>query len=257
MWSIRPVRVFEDNYVWLISGRGCDDVVVVDPGDGPPVVRALHDLDLQPRLILVTHRHADHVGGVADVLAEWPTATVYAPAEALLPRVDVVVDDGDRVRAGSLDLDLEVIAVPGHTLGHVAYVAHGIVFAGDTLFAGGCGRVFEGTMAQMYASLERLAALPPETEVYCGHEYTVSNLEFAARVEPDNDALAARLRNARTTVAAGDPTVPSTLAAERATNPFLRCREPAVVESAGRRAGRPVGPGSDTFAVVRRWKDGG
>jgi hydroxyacylglutathione hydrolase len=171
--------------------------------------------------------------------------------------VDVVVNDGDRVRAGSLDLDLEVIAVPGHTLGHVAYVAHGIVFAGDTLFAGGCGRVFEGTMAQMYASLERLAALPAETEIYCGHEYTVSNLEFAARVEPDNDALAARLRNARTTVAAGDPTVPSSLAAERATNPFLRCREPAVVESARRRAGRPVDPGSDTFAVVRSWKDGG
>jgi len=220
------------------------------------VVHALTREGLRPVAVLVTHRHADHVGGVGALLVHAPEAVVWAPAEASLPRIDRVVDDGDRVGIDALGLELTVIGVPGHTLGHVAYLAPGRAFVGDTLFAGGCGRVFEGTMPQMYASLERLAALPPDTDLYCGHEYTVSNLEFALRVEPDNDELAQRLSTARDRMEVGDPTVPSRLATELATNPFLRCREPSVVEAAGRRAGARVQPGAETFEVIRRWKDG-
>lgn len=256
MLSVRPVRVFEDNYVWLIGRPGSVEVAVVDPGDGPPVIRALEREGLRPVAVLVTHRHADHVGGVADVLAHAPEAVVWAPAEASLPRVDRVVRDDDRVGVDALALELSVICIPGHTLGHVAYVAPGRAFVGDTLFAGGCGRVFEGTMSQMYASLERLACLPPDTDIYCGHEYTVSNLEFAARVEPGNTALAQRLDAARRSAAAGEPSVPSRLADELGTNPFLRCTEPTVVDAARRHADRTVAPGADTFSVIRRWKDG-
>ena len=251
---IRPVRAFADNYVWLIGRSDAVGVVVVDPGDGPAVVRALERDRLRPAAVLITHHHRDHVAGLDDVLSV-ASATVYAPDEARLPGTDQVVRDGDRVAIDVLGIELEVLAVPGHTLGHVAYVAPGRVFAGDTLFAGGCGRVFEGTMEQMYASLERLAALPPGTEVYCGHEYTVSNLEFACGVEPDNRTLSDRLESARSAVSGGRPTVPSSLVEELETNPFLRCREPSVVDAAGRHAGRAVAPGAETFGVLRRWKD--
>jgi hydroxyacylglutathione hydrolase len=246
--------VFDDNYVWLVRAGDHPEVAVVDPGDGAPVIAALERHRLRAAAVLVTHRHADHVGGV-DAVADHASAPVYAPAEARLRRVDHVVDDGDRVALGATGLELDVVAVPGHTLGHVAFVTPGFAFVGDTLFAGGCGRVFEGTMSQMFASLERLAGLPPETEIYCGHEYTVANLEFALLVEPDNSAVQGRLRAARAAVADGRPTVPARLEEELATNPFLRCREPSVVRAAGRRAGREVAPGVDTFEVIRRWKD--
>jgi hydroxyacylglutathione hydrolase len=249
MLHIEPLPAATDNYVWLLRRDDLPEVVVIDPGDGPAVRSSLRARHLRPVAILLTHHHADHVAGVDQVL-EVADAPVWGPTSRQL------VSEGDTIEITDLDLELSVIALPGHTLDHIGYVGPTFVASGDVVFAGGCGRVFEGTMAQMFHSLERIAALPRETLICCGHEYTVSNLEFAVAVEPDNPALVARLEAARKLRAHGRPTVPSTVADELATNPFLRCRERDVVEAARHRTGREVAPGGDTFAVIRRWKDG-
>ncbi len=180
---------------------------------------------------------------------------MIGPKRERIDGVDRPVAGGDAVELFGGSVTLEVLHLPGHTLGHVAYVGDGVALVGDTLFAGGCGRVFEGTSDQMHGSLQRLAALDAATAVCCAHEYTVANLEFATRVEPANRALRERLEVARATRREGRPTVPSTLAEELATNPFLRCDQPAVVATAARVAGREVAPGAETFAVIRGWKD--
>jgi hydroxyacylglutathione hydrolase len=230
-------------------------VVIVDPGEAPPVLRTLDKRGLTVTAILLTHHHGDHVGGVDEILRKY-SAPVYGPARESISTVDHPVRGGDRVPLAGLGLELEVVDVPGHTAGHIAFIGAGFALVGDTLFAGGCGRIFEGTPEQMYASLSRLAALPPETAIYCAHEYTATNMRFAAEVEIENTAIEERLAEVRATRAKGRPTVPSTLAEELGTNPFLRCDEPAVVEAAEARVGRPLKGDSDVFAVVRRWKDG-
>jgi len=255
MLHIWPVPVFADNYVWIIEREGVDRVAVVDPGDAAPVIAALDERGLDVGTVLITHHHRDHVGGLARIIDRSHPA-VYGSGADGIPGVDHPTHDGDTVCLPHLDLDLEVAALPGHTMNHLGYVASEIAFVGDTLFAGGCGRVFEGTPAQMHDSLMRLAALAPGTTAYCAHEYTVSNLRFARTVEPDNEALAGRLEAAETVRAAGQPTVPSTIATELETNPFLRCSVPAVVAAAETRAGRGLNPGAEVFAVIRGWKDG-
>jgi len=250
MLHLEPVPIMSDNYVWLLRRDQGAKVAVIDPGDGPAVRSALLSRRLLPVAILLTHHHADHVGGVAEVL-DLANVPVWGPTSAQ------PVKEDDRVTLPALELELRVLEVPGHTLDHVAYVGPGFVACGDALFAGGCGRVFEGTMEQMFGSLERLARLPRDAAVCCGHEYTVANLEFAMRVDPDNSALARRLDDARALRRSGKPTVPSTIELERATNPFLRCHEPDLVDAASRRVGHQVEPGAATFAVIRRWKDGG
>ena len=255
MYELKPVPVLGDNYVWLLRPAGADRVVVVDPGDARPVLEALAADGLGVEAVLVTHHHGDHVGGIGGLLQRHP-APVWGPAAEPVARVDHPVGEGDRVTLFDGRLVLTVLAVPGHTLGHVAYAGDGFALVGDTLFAGGCGRLFEGTPEQMYRSLDRLVALGDATELYCAHEYTAANLRFAAHVEPDNRALADRIREVAELRHRGTPTVPSTVGLERATNPFLRCLEPPVVAAAQRHAGRTVQPGGDTFAVVRTWKDG-
>jgi hydroxyacylglutathione hydrolase len=249
---IEPVPAFEDNYLWLLArGR---EAAIVDPGDAAPVeARLAHD-GLHLTAILVTHHHPDHVGGVERLKARFG-AHVYGPAGEDIPARDTVLTEGDAIEV--LGVRFDVLDVPGHTRGHIAYHAPSIeaLFCGDTLFAGGCGRLFEGTPAQMHASLAKLARLPGATRVYCAHEYTVANLRFARAVEPDNAALAARLRACEETRARGEPTVPSTIAEELATNPFLRCDEPAVRRVA---EARQPGAGADavaTFAAIRAWKN--
>ncbi len=253
--QIWPVEAFSDNYIWILERAGSPRVTVVDPGDAEPVLAALDERGLEVGAILITHHHRDHVGGLPELIRRFHPPVFGSPAESVRG-VDRPVADGDVVALSDLGLTLDVLALPGHTSGHIGFVGDGIAFVGDTLFAGGCGRVFEGTMAQMHESLERIAKLPGETKAYCAHEYTLANLRFAHEVEPVNAALTDRLASVETTRTAGQPTVPSTIGFELATNPFLRCSEPAVVASARAHAGRDLEPGAEVFGVIRSWKDG-
>ena len=238
----------------LHDGR---DAIVVDPGDSTPVIAALAATGLALAGILVTHHHADHVGGV-DALRPLLKGVVHGPAREPIPQPFVPLLDGDRVEVAEVSFD--VLDVPGHTAGHIAYfhAAHGgqppIVFCGDTLFSGGCGRLFEGTSAQMNASLQRLASLPADTRVCCAHEYTLANLRFAHAVDPDNDELAAYTRRCETLRAQGLPTLPGCIGQERLINPFLRCGELAVVQAA-RRHGAASDGEADVVAALRQWKN--
>jgi hydroxyacylglutathione hydrolase len=256
MLHVSPVRAFSDNYIWLIrTPVDPGTAVVVDPGDDRPVEQALQEQGLRLAAILVTHHHADHVGGVA-ALASRHGAAVFGPAAESIPRVEHRLDHGGKASLGHLGLEFTVIAVPGHTLGHIAYAGHGALFCGDTLFSGGCGRLFEGTPAQMLESLDRLAALPDPTRVYCAHEYTLSNLRFAATIEPDNQHVRDALAEVQQLRGRDEVTLPSSLGRERLINPFLRSREPLLRAAAEHHAGRPLAEAVEVFAEVRRWKDG-
>jgi len=257
--AVLTVPAFKDNYLWLIHDGA--NAAVVDPGDAAPILAALQAHDLTLTAILLTHHHADHIGGVARLL-EHSNVPVFGPRRDGIAAVTQPLGEGDRVQVTGLALELAVLDVPGHTNGHIAYVredagAHWL-FCGDTLFGAGCGRLFEGTPAQMAASLAKLAALPDDTLVYCAHEYTLSNLRFAEALEPGNRALQLRVANDSQLRGTNLPTIPSTIAIEKATNPFLRTGEPAIVDSltaAGRLA---PGAGADTvtvFAALREWKN--
>ena len=255
MLRFDALPAFSDNYIWMVSSPNSKAALVVDPGDSQPVLAALDALGLELGAILLTHHHGDHVGGVLDLL-ELRSVPVYGPARERIAGTSNPVSQGSIVRIPELDLDLEVADVPGHTSGHVAYLGPGFALVGDTLFAGGCGRVFEGTPEQMCASLRTLSKLPRETKIYCAHEYTAANLRFGLEVEAGNAALEHRLAKTLEIRAAGRATVPSTLAEEIATNIFLRCREPGVVAAAETRAGTSLTTEAEVFAVVRKWKDG-
>jgi hydroxyacylglutathione hydrolase len=273
MPALLPLPVLTDNYVWLLhDGR---EAVVVDPPEAQPVLKALNERSLQLRTILVTHHHADHVAGIPELLTHFAQAQVYGSASEdfsrELPGMPMaLVQEGDVVEL--LGLRFDVLDVPGHTAGHIAWHCPNpgpgeapILFCGDTLFSGGCGRIFEGTPAQMLASLDKLAALPGNTRVCCAHEYTLSNLRFARAVEPDNQALQAWTQHCEALRAQGFPTLPSTLATERDINPFLRSRNTAVIQAV-RRAMKDAMPaaasatinettGVADFAALRQWKN--
>jgi len=253
--QIDPIAAYDDNYIWLLTRTGSPGAVVVDPGDEDPVLQTLQQRGLVLQAILLTHKHGDHVGGVAGLLEAWPGVPVYGPAHEPIRNVTQPLDEGAGVRLQGMELDLQVWQVPGHTEGHIAYLTEDDLFCGDTLFAAGCGRVFSGTHEQLYTSLQRISALPPRTRVYCAHEYTLANLGFARWVEPDNPAILARLQQDRAQREAGRPTVPSTLELELQTNPFLRTAEPAVIAAAQRFAGKTLDRGVDVFTAIRNWKD--
>ncbi len=255
MHTLHPIPAFDDNYLWLLHDG--QRAWVVDPGDETPVLAHLQAHGLALAGILLTHHHADHTGGV-DALRAATGAEVVGPAHEVLPEPVRRVADGDSVEV--LGLRFEVLAVPGHTAGHVAYFcadAPGgpLLFSGDTLFSGGCGRLFEGTPAQMLASLDRLAALPADTRVCCAHEYTLSNLRFARAVEPDNAELAAYMRHCEALRARGEPTLPARLGTELQINPFLRSRQPAVATAVRQRTPQAHDEVA-VFAALREWKNG-
>jgi hydroxyacylglutathione hydrolase len=253
MIQISALPAFTDNYIWLLQDPDTRRCAVVDPGDAAPVqawLAANPEWVLSD--ILITHHHHDHVGGV-EQLKKATDAKVYGPASETIPGRDVALKDNDRVTV--LGCDFDVIEIPGHTLGHIAYYHQGLLFCGDTLFAAGCGRLFEGTPEQMYTSLTRLAALPEETQVFCAHEYTLSNLRFAIAVEPGNQDTVERLANVTQQREAGIITLPSTLALEKRTNPFLRTGETSVKEKVDERNGPHNRAPSAVFAALRAWKD--
>ncbi len=255
--SVLTLPAFQNNYLWLIH----DGVhaAVVDPGDAGPVLAALEAHQLSLTAILLTHHHNDHIGGVLALLAH-AQVPVFGPRSDGIAAVTVPLKEGDRVKVPDMDLTLEVLDVPGHTLGHIAYVRAAPhpawLFCGDTLFAGGCGRLFEGTPGQLCASLAKLAALPDDTLVYCAHEYTLANLAFAQLAEPGNLAIGERIKRESAKRDHGEPTIPTTIALEKATNPFVRYAQPAITTNLVERGKLASGQGPlATFAALREWKN--
>ena len=246
-----PLPALSDNYIWLLHDDA-GDAIVVDPGEAQVVEDALIANDLQLRAILLTHHHLDHIGGAA-ALASQQGVPVYAPDDGRIAATTHPVADGQRIELAAPGIGFDTIAIPGHTLSHVAYLGAGIVFCGDTLFSLGCGRLFEGTPGQMLASLDHLSTLPEDTLVCCGHEYTEANGRFAHTVEPANAALAARRQEVDTLRAQGLATVPVSLASELATNPFLRVDSDDVSAWCERHDGR--GDRVARFAALRHAKN--
>ena len=252
MLHIVPVRALTDNYIWVIHDQY--HAAVVDPGDATPVLDFLRRENLRLIAILNTHHHNDHIGGNVALLQEFPVP-VYGPAHESIPTLTHRLQEGDNVQLVEFPLSFNILDIPGHTAGHIAYYGANLLFCGDTLFACGCGRLFEGTPQQMYASLQKLAGLPDETQVYCGHEYTLANIRFARAVEPGNQALL-ELETATKKLRGQDiPTLPSTIMREKATNPFLRCNQLEVIQSASDYLSvSPPDPVS-VFAAIRSWKN--
>jgi len=254
--NVRPVRAFSDNYIWLIESPSAPaQLVAVDPGEAGPVIAELERCGASLAAILLTHHHPDHIGGVPELLCQRPVP-VIGPDDSRIAGKTRTVRDGERCELPDLGLSFEILQVPGHTVSHIAFWGHGALFCGDTLFSAGCGRMFEGTPKQMNSSLNRLRELPPETQVFCGHEYTAANLRFALTVEPANGAAQAYQQSVDRLRAAGNPSLPSNVGLEIRVNPFLRCDSASVRAAAETHAGRSLDEPYEVFGVLRAWKDG-
>ncbi len=250
--TVVPIPAFQDNYIWLM--RDQRHAAVVDPGDASPVLAYLQREKLELTAILNTHHHADHVGGNAGLLSKF-RVPVYGPRNESIPNLTYRLSEGDHVSVPSLGLEFNVLDIPGHTSGHIAYYGANLLFCGDTLFACGCGKLFEGTAQQMYASLQKLSSLPDGTLVYCGHEYTLANIRFAKAADPANAALLKLEAKVRELRQQNLPTLPSDIGLEKATNPFLRCNYPEIVRAASRAAGKSLTDPVSVFAAIREWKN--
>ncbi len=254
MLKITALPALKDNYIWLLRNKGSRHVVIVDPGDARPVQEAMATNNLEPAAILITHCHYDHVDGIAGLVAEYDIP-VYGPANEFVPALTHPVAEGIHLHLDAIAADFRVLDIPGHTAGHIGFYGHGLLFCGDTLFTAGCGKIFDGTAKQLFHSLEKIAALPDETLIYCAHEYTEENLLFARMVEPENSAIVQRLEKTRQLRSMGAATVPSTLAEEKLTNPFLRCNTKDVVNSTECFAGHALNSTEEIFSALRYWRD--
>ncbi len=251
-FEVVPLRAFADNYIWTI--RDSSRAAVVDPGDAQPVLDYLAREHLQLVAILNTHHHADHVGGNRELVRHY-RVPVFGPHDPRIADVTHRLADGERTTLPHFGVEFEVMEIPGHTRTHIAFYGPAMLFCGDTLFAAGCGRLFEGTPQQMHDSLTKLMRLPDATRVYCGHEYTLSNIRFAKAADPNNRALRELEVRARQLRDKDLPTLPSTIAQEKATNPFVRCGEPDVVATASKHAGKALNDPVSVLGTIREWKN--
>ena len=251
LWQ--PIRALRDNYIWAGQGDS-SEIVVVDPGESRPILHYLSANNLTLSAILITHHHHDHTGGVYDLIAE-QNIPVYGPKDSPFSGITHPLSEGDCVALPFLDASFVVWSIPAHTIDHIAYVGDRVVFTGDTLFSGGCGRVFEGNMQQMLDALNRFAALPDNTEVYCGHEYTLNNLGFARTVLPDDPALVEQQRILTDRFKQTETTLPTTIANERMINVFFRLSDKHLLSALSARMNRPVEDALDAFTILREWKD--
>ncbi len=254
MLTVYPITAFDDNYIWLIGNQQHSQVAIVDPGDGERVVAYCQSHGLIPAAILITHHHSDHTGGIAAITQHYEIP-VYGPARENIRGVTHPLKGGEQITISEIEAKFQVIDTPGHTAGHVIYYGHQLLFCGDTLFAGGCGRLFEGSAAQMQHAMETIRALPEKTLIYCAHEYTLANLAFARVAEPKNDAITQRQQQVQQLRAEKKATVPSLLSVEKQTNPFLRWDNPALIKAASNYSKSVLSNPVDVFATVRKWKD--
>lgn len=255
-YCVHPISAFNDNYLWAITHEGSTDCVIVDPGSADEVLAFLTEKQLTLAAILVTHHHQDHIGGVTKLMKHFPNVDVYGPTKEAQKVVTIPLKENDTVFIESLGLSLNVLDVPGHTLGHIAYVDEYSLFCGDTLFAAGCGRMFEGTPDMFESSLSKLKALPPKTNIYCAHEYTLSNLKFAKAVEPNSSDLDHRIIVCKQQRHNNQPTLPSTISQELTTNPFFRLTHTDVVQSLNVKFDLALSNNHvENFSWLRQWKD--
>ncbi len=257
---IITVPAFSDNYIWLICDENQQYAAIVDPGDATPVIEALEKDSIQPVAILITHFHADHVGGISRLLEKYPNLPVYGPASERIPHITHPLKGDEKIRLDQIDADFQVMNVHGHTAGHIAYYmkdqsGEGRLFCGDTLFAAGCGRVFNGTLKDLHDSLDKISKLPEDTLIYCAHEYTLENLGFAKLVEPDSGDILEREEASMALLDSDQATVPSRLSLELETNPFLRTHLPHVVNRVAEVTGKQLENSTEVFTAMRTWKD--
>ncbi|MBX3618292.1 hydroxyacylglutathione hydrolase [Nitrosomonas sp.] len=255
MLTVHPVAAFKDNYIWVIHDR--NTAVVIDPGTALPVIEYLRSRQLRLAAILITHHHNDHTGGITGLL-QYFDAPVYGPCSKNIPTITHSVRNNDEISFHELPLQLTVIEVPGHTLDHIAYYGSqpfGMLFCGDTLFACGCGRIFEGTAGQMYQSLQKLYQLPDDTLIYCAHEYTLGNIKFARVVDHQNEKLQAFEITARMQRSQNTPTIPTTLGNEKSINPFLRCSNLEIIASVQSYCNCKFQDPLSIFTALRDWKN--
>ncbi|ARD46182.1 hydroxyacylglutathione hydrolase [Colwellia sp. PAMC 21821] len=257
--KVSMIKAFSDNYIWAISSNTSQNMALVDPGDASVCIEFIEQQQLQLSNILITHHHADHVGGINTLVEycknkQWPL-TIYGPESENIPHCDVALNDSHTVKLADLGFEFSIIDLPGHTSGHIAYLSQDNLFCGDTLFSGGCGRLFEGTPSQMLSSLEKLSALPERTHVYCAHEYTQANLNFALTVEPGNSELVHYYNQVLQKREQGIATIPTSIMLEKKINPFLRCHEPSLMTSASEYSEVKVEDKLKAFTIIRAWKD--
>ena len=252
MLDLFAIPVLSDNYVWVLHDRR--NAIIVDPGDAAPICKVLDRTNLRPAAILLTHHHADHVAGTSQLVARY-AVPVYGPVDSRVPFITLPVGEGDCIALDAPAVTLTVLEIPGHTRTHIAYHGHDILFCGDTLFSVGCGRLFEGTAEQLLHSLDKLSTLSSATRICCGHEYTLSNCRFAFTIEPNNSSLGKRYAEASILREQQLPTLPSSLAQERTTNPFLRIDVPAVAAEIDRQSAGHTHDRLSRFAYLRKQKD--